>query len=231
MFESDNVRELKMEGGSAPLQFILALHPLCTFCDYFWNIRLTTPTRQTALTEIDSKCRHISKAKTLADVGHLAGARGPRARRVAVPKLDVGCWQQEGVESHKVATQSSRLACLSRVNIAPRLHTVMTNRGGRAQKHYQDSCLVLPDRTHADPISGKADEFLKSSTWHMKCGKRRRRFRQRVLLVRSHGSRKSPWLSSEAETDPVFWCSWYICADPSSGVAYQPSIRRRENTA
>lgn len=31
----------------------------------------------------------------------------------------------------------------------------MTNRGGRAQKHYQDSCLVLPDRTHAIPINGK----------------------------------------------------------------------------
>lgn len=90
MFESDNVRELKTEGGSAPLQFILALHPLCTFCDYFWNIRLTTPTRQTALTEIDSKCRHPSKMTWLADDGHLAGARGPRARRVAAPKLDVG---------------------------------------------------------------------------------------------------------------------------------------------
>lgn len=31
----------------------------------------------------------------------------------------------------------------------------MTNRGGRAQKHYQDSCLVLPDRTHAIPINAK----------------------------------------------------------------------------
>lgn len=61
-------------------------------------------------------------------------------------------WQQEGEGSHKVATQSRRLACLSRVNIGPRLHTVMTNTGGRAQKHYQDCYPVLPDPTHATPI-------------------------------------------------------------------------------
>lgn len=47
-------------------------------------------------------------------------------------------WQQEREGSHKVATQSSRLACLSRVNITPRLHTVIANREGRGQKHYEE---------------------------------------------------------------------------------------------
>lgn len=72
-------------------------------------------------------------------------------------------WQQEGEASHKVATQSSRLACLSRVNITPRLHTVMTNSGGREQKYYKDYCLVLPDPTHAFPIIFELFAFLKPS--------------------------------------------------------------------
>lgn len=89
--------------------------------------------------------------KNLADVIHLAAPPGQRVyggeragRRQS--------WQQEGEGSHKVATQSRRLACLSRVNIGPRLHTVMTNTGGRAQKHYQGYYPVLPDPTHAIPI-------------------------------------------------------------------------------
>lgn len=55
------------------------------------------------------------------------------------PGLDMrraGGRREEG--SHKVATQSSRLACLSRVNITPRLHTVIANREGRGQKHYEE---------------------------------------------------------------------------------------------
>lgn len=103
---------------------------------------------------------------------------GPPSGRAEAGRWE--SWQQEGVGSHKVATQSSRLACLSRVNIAPRLHTVMTNRGGRAQKHYQDFCLVLPDPTHAVAISGKADKFLKTCTRRMKREGSRRRFRQRA---------------------------------------------------
>lgn len=89
MFESDNVRKLKTEGGNMALQFISALHPLCIFCDYFWNISLTTPTRQTTLTEIISNCRHYSKTMFHVDNGHLAAARGLWADGVAGPRLDV----------------------------------------------------------------------------------------------------------------------------------------------
>lgn len=63
-----------------------------------------------------------------------------------------GAGSRREKQSHKVATRSRRLACLSRVNIGPRLHTVMTNRGGRAQKRDQDGYLVLTEPTHAIPV-------------------------------------------------------------------------------
>lgn len=121
-------------------------------------IMLWFPGMSTQLHPPGSQCSQKSsifglRLKNLApaDVIHLAAPPGQRVyggeragRRQS--------WQQEGEGSHKVATQSRRLACLSRVNIGPRLHTVMTNTGGRAQKHYQDYCPVLPDPTHAIPI-------------------------------------------------------------------------------
>lgn len=35
MFESDNTRKLKTEGGNMAQQFIAVLHPLCVVCYYF----------------------------------------------------------------------------------------------------------------------------------------------------------------------------------------------------
>lgn len=105
-----------------------------------WNVNSTTPTRQTILSEFINFRDLFEKNLAPADVMRLAAPPGQRVygRERARRRQS---WQQEGEGSHKVATQSRRLACLSRVNIGPRLHTVMTNTGGRAQKHYQDNTL------------------------------------------------------------------------------------------
>lgn len=130
-------------------QFIAVLYPLCVVCYYF----LKYQPQQHPLGRQYSQKSLISAGfipnLVLADVRHFSGSNRPASPWSGT--AGAGCqesWQQEGEGSHKVATQSSRLACLSRVNIASRLHTVMTNRGGRAQKHYQDDCRVLPDPTH-----------------------------------------------------------------------------------
>lgn len=133
---------------------VLQYHIPCVhYAIISWNIN-RTPTSQTICTELHrcflpdaiqklSAGRRQAFSDSDRPVGWWCGRAWPRRKE---------SWQQEGEESHKVATQSSRLACLSRVNISPRLHTVMTNRGGRAQKYYQDYCLVLLDPTHAIPI-------------------------------------------------------------------------------
>lgn len=126
-----------------------ALRPFCALCSGFLSTQLHPPGR--LCSQKSSIFGVCLKNLAPADVIHLAAPPGQRVyggeragRRQS--------WQQEGEGSHKVATQSRRLACLSRVNIGPRLHTVMTNTGGRAQKHYQDYYPVLPDPTHAIPI-------------------------------------------------------------------------------
>lgn len=128
------------------------------------NVNPTTPTRQTILSESINFGVCLRKLAP-ADVMHLAAPPGQRVygRERAGRRQS---WQQEGEGSHKVATRSRRLACLSRVNIGPRLHTVMTNIGGRAQKHYQDYCPVLTDPTHAIPIVFKTSTAL----WHWRHG-------------------------------------------------------------
>lgn len=161
MFESDNTRKLKTEGGNMAQRCIAVLHPLCVLCYYFLKYQpdahQTDNVRRKCILHF---CQIYFKNPVLVDGRHLAvaiGQRAPWSGRARARRQE--SWQQEGEGSHKVATQSSRLACLSRVNITPRLHTVMTNRGGRAQKHYQDYCLVLPDPTHAIRIISQPLHF------------------------------------------------------------------------
>lgn len=109
------------------------------------------------------------------DVARLAGPRqggGVLRRGKKKGPAGSGAGSRREKQSHKVATRSRRLACLSRVNIGPRLHTVMTNRGGRAQKRYQDGYLVLTEPTHAIPVIFLP---LLSSKPARSCGAERRR--------------------------------------------------------
>lgn len=115
------------------------------------------------------------KNPALMDVARLAGPRqggGVLRRGKKKGPAGSGAGSRREKQSHKVATRSRRLACLSRVNIGPRLHTVMTNRGGRAQKRYQDGYLVLTEPTHAIPVIFLP---LLSSKPARSCGAERRR--------------------------------------------------------
>lgn len=151
MFERGSTRKPKREGRNPTQQFIAALRPFCALSSGFLECQPNYTHQADNALRNHQFLGDCLKNLAPADVIHLAAPPGQRVyggeragRRQS--------WQQEGEGSHKVATQSRRLACLSRVNIGPRLHTVMTNTGGRAQKHYQDDSPVLPDPTHASPI-------------------------------------------------------------------------------
>lgn len=139
MFERGSTRKPKREKRNLTQQFIAALRPFSALCYYFLECQLNYTHQTDNTLRIHQFWDLFGKKKNLApaDVMRLAAPPGQRVygRERARRRQS---WQQEGEGSHKVATQSRRLACLSRVNIGPRLHTVMTNTGGRAQKHYQD---------------------------------------------------------------------------------------------
>lgn len=128
---------------------VLQYHIPCVhYAIISWNIN-RTPTSQTICTELHrcflpDEIQKLSAGRRQAfsdsdrPVGWWCGRAWPRRKE---------SWQQEGEESHKVATQSSRLACLSRVNITPRLHTVMTNRGGTCTE-ILSGLLPCPARPH-----------------------------------------------------------------------------------
>lgn len=94
----------------------------------------------------------------------------------------------------------------------------MTNRGGRAQKHYQDSCLVLPDRTHAIPINAKRINSSKQAhRTRTPCNV------EGFDVVTGHAPPHSNpcWFKVtrtsfdnhlpvfKQKKDEVFWCSWH----------------------
>lgn len=90
MFENDNTRKLKTEGGNTAQQCIAVLHPLCVLCYYFLKYQPNAHQADDTHRNASSICAQIySKNLVLVDGKHLAAAIGQWAHGVAGPGLDV----------------------------------------------------------------------------------------------------------------------------------------------
>lgn len=100
MFESDNTRKLKTEGGNMAQQCIAVSHPLSVLCLFSWNIK-PTATTQTIRTEMHHPvCRIYPKNLVHVDSRHSAATLGQWAHGVAGRGLDVrrtGSRREKGV--------------------------------------------------------------------------------------------------------------------------------------
>lgn len=90
MFENNNTRKLKTEGGNMAKQCIAVWCPLCVLCYYF--LKYQPNTHQADNTHRNASpifAGFISKTAALVDGRHLAAAIGQWAHGVAGPWLDV----------------------------------------------------------------------------------------------------------------------------------------------